>query len=51
MTNLQQLYTSLFKAKLININFDKFAQYFENDKYKRQVYDVISKRKMLILRL
>ena len=46
MTNLQQLYTSLFKAKLININFDKFAQYFENDKYKRQVYDVISNRKM-----
>ena len=46
MTNLQQLYTSLFKAKLLNINFDKFAQYFESEKYRRQVYDVVSKKKM-----
>ena len=46
MNNIQRLYKALVEQKLVNISFDQFSKYYENDKYKQQVFSVIKDKGM-----
>jgi len=46
MNSIQRLYKALVEQKLVNISFDQFSKYYENDKYKQQVFSVIKDKGM-----
>jgi len=46
MNNIQRLYKALVEQKLVNISFDQFSKYYENNKYKQQVFSVIKDKGM-----
>ena len=44
MNNIQHLYKALIENNLLNISFDKFSQFYENDKYKQNVFSAIKEK-------
>ena len=44
MNNIQHLYKALIESNLLNISFDKFSQFYENDKYKQNVFTAIKEK-------
>ena len=46
MNNIQHLYKALIENNLLNISFDKFSQFYENDKYKQNVFTAIKEKGM-----
>jgi len=46
MNNIQHLYKALIENNLLNISFDKFSQFYENDSYKQNVFSAIKEKGM-----
>ena len=46
MNSIQHLYKALIENNLLNISFDKFSQFYENDKYKQNVFTAIKEKGM-----
>ena len=44
MNNIQHLYKALIESNLLNISFDKFSQFYENDKYKQNVFSAVKEK-------
>ena len=44
MNNIQRLYKALVEQKLLNISFDDFSKYYENDSYKQNVFSSIKEK-------
>ena len=47
MNNIQHLYKALIESNLLNISFDKFSQFYENDMYKQDVFSAVKEKGLL----